>query len=73
MIVFSKVIIIIACVISFNPFWWIIGLPLYIIGIATIWTTNDSIKSKRTWSILPISINLFFIFSIIILGNFLPK
>tara|TARA_R100001369_G_C3287445_1_gene163260 strand:- start:576 stop:875 length:300 start_codon:yes stop_codon:yes gene_type:complete len=48
------IIIVLSFLISFNPYWLIFGVPLFLIGIILLLLSRKSIKSKLIWILTPI-------------------
>ncbi|WP_299249009.1 hypothetical protein [uncultured Aquimarina sp.] len=48
------VIIILSFIISLNPYWLILGIPLFVIGIILLLFSKKSIRSKLIWILTPI-------------------
>ena len=41
---------------AISPYWIIFIIPLFLIGVVILWTTERTIKQKLLWTIAPIVI-----------------
>ena len=61
--IFVKTLIVITTILLLNPYFWLFGIPIYLVSILLIYSTELPKKTKQQWIFIPIGILfLFFLF-----------
>lgn len=65
--IFVKTLIVITTILLLSPYFWLFGIPIYLVNIFLINSTKLPKETKQKWSFMPIGI-LFLFFLLIWIG-----
>lgn len=52
----GKIVVVLAFVVSLNPYWLIFAVPIFFVGAIFVWVSKAKLMVKILWTILPVSL-----------------